>query len=426
VIEALRAERLGRIFAALGAAALVVILAMLIPSQPSLAIGVGVLLLAAGLVLAAPALLLAAVFATSFAYWRVGPTSVNMSVGDAVTLLALVAALPYVPWRSRTLRKILAGLAFYLGLLLVTVLGHATQAAATEWLHRAVLFGGAIVIGAAVAHRGQIAVALKAVVYAAAIIAVASIYSALTSGFQPAYPFGMNKNAAGPLLAMVVVVLIVAPWRTGIRPLTVRHLRILIVVGLLATQSRGAALSLVAVVAIYAMRHRSARQRAPMFFLAAMLALIAASVVTLQDQQVNNPDFNGIVLRANTIDDALNNVWADHPYVGGGLKYFKSASAQAGGAEQIFVTELAEAGIIGLIGLIGLLGNTLRVLLPRRDTIGETAFLVFVLEILFALTAIFWIAGTLTLPMLLVGLAAGEETTTAARRTRGSLSNTEA
>jgi hypothetical protein len=234
----------------------------------------------------------------------------------------------------------------------------------------------------------------------------------------------MNKNAAGPLLAMVIVILIVAPWRTQIRAATVRHLRIFIILGLLATQSRGAALALVAVVAIYAMRHRSARQRAPMFFLAATLALIALSVVTLQDQQQSNPNFNGVTLRVNTIDDAFNNVWANHPFVGGGLKYFKSAGAQAGGAEQIFVAELAEAGLIGLIGLIGLLGNTLRVLLPRRDVIGETAFLVFVLMLLYSLTAIFWIAGTLTLPMLLVGLAAGEDEGNARPTANDAVSNT--
>jgi hypothetical protein len=424
VIEALRARGLWRSLLAVGAACLIVLLSMLVPSQPSVAIGAGILLLAAGLVLTAPSLLLAAVFATAFAYWRVGPASINMSMGDAVTLLALAAALPYVPWQSRTLRTILAGLAFYLALLAVSVLGTLTQAAAIEWLHRGVLFGGAILIGAAVAHRGYVAVALKAVVYAATIVAAVAIFDTVTQGLQPAYPLGMHKNAAGPLLAMVLVILIIAPWRTQIRPATVRHLRILIIAGLLATQSRGAALALVAVVAIYAMRHRSARQRAPLFFLAATLLLIVLSVVTLQDQQQNNPKFNGVTLRVNTIDDALNNVWANHPYIGGGLKYFKSAGTQAGGAEQIFVAELSEAGLIGLIALLGLLGNTLRVLRPRRDVIGETAFLVFLLMFLYSLTAIFWIAGTLTLPMLLVGLAASEEEAGARPSAKDALSNT--
>ena len=35
--------------------------------------------------------------------------------------------------------------------------------------------------------------------------------------------------------------------------------------------------------------------------------------------------------------------------------------------------------------------------------------LVFVFEILFGMTGIFWLAGGLTLPILIVGLAIGEE-----------------
>jgi hypothetical protein len=410
VIEALRKQRYGAIIVVGAASLAVMVLAWQVPGEPTLAIGAAILLVALGLATAAPTLLLAAVFATCFAYWRVGPDALNMSLGDAVTLIALLAAIPFVPWHSRPLRQILAGLFAYLALLFVSVMGHPTQVAIVEWLHRAVLFGGAILIGAAVAHRHQVALALKALVYASSVVAVAAIVDAVTTGFGPAFPFGIHKNAAGPLFAMVAMLMIAAPWRIGIRPSMLRHLRFLIIVGLLATQSRGALLALVAGIALYAMRHRSARQRAPIFFLTVTLALIAVSVVTLKAQNEDNPNFNGVALRSSTIDDAINRVWAAHPLVGGGLKYFRATGAQAGGAEQIFVAELAEAGIIGLIGLIVLLTNTSRVLFARRDPLGEAAFLVFVVEVLYALTAIFWIAGTLTLPMLLVGLAVGEST----------------
>jgi hypothetical protein len=402
-------ERIWRFAGGVAVLGLVVYLSLKVPTNPTTAIGIGLLFLAAGLIITAPTLLLAGVFATCFAYWRVGPGSLSMSLGDAVTLLALLAAFPFVPWQSRSLRRVLAGLILYLGLLLVSVAGHPTQRAQIEWLHRSVLFGGAILIGAAIAHRQQITIALKTAVYAAAIVAVAAIVNTVTHDFDPAFPFGIHKNNAGPLLAMVAVLLIAAPWQTGIRPSILRHMRVLIIAGVFATQSRGAFLGLFACIAIYAIRHRSARQRAPMFFLLVALTLIVVSVVTLQNENKDNPRFNGVDLRVNTIDNAFNDVWAVHPIVGGGLKYFQAGFNRAGGAEQIFVAELAEAGIVGLVGLLVLLANTLRVLFPRRDPIGEAAFLIFVLMVLYALTAVFWIAGTLTLPMLMVGLAVGDE-----------------
>ena len=409
VIDSLRRQGIGQTLGSVAVLLGVFLVAWLAPTHQGIAFGGAALLLAVGFMLTAPLFLFAAVFAAVFAYWRVGPASVNLSIGDAVTFLALGAALPHVPWRSPALRRVLAGLGFYLTLLAVSVLAHPSSRARTEWVHRALLFGGAVLIGAAIAHREQIKNSLRALVFAATIVALASIADALTSGLQPAFPFGMHKNAAGPMLAMVAILLIAAPWKLEIRPSILRHIRIIVIIGVFATQSRGAGLALVVVICIYAMRHKRARQRAPVFFMTIALVLITVSVVTLQGQQENNPKFNGVTLRQNTIDVALNDVWANHKLTGGGLKYFAATYNTAGGAEQIFIAELAEAGLIGLLGLLVMLTNTWLVLQPRRDPMGEAAFLVFTLELLYALTAIFWVAGTLTLPMLVVGLAVGHD-----------------
>jgi hypothetical protein len=317
--------------------------------------------------------------------------------------------LPHVPWHNRTLRRVLAGLGFYLTLLLIVVLAHPTDRAKIEWVHRLVLYGGAVMIGAAIAHRHQIRNSLRALVYVATLVGLVAVLDTLTHGLQPAYPFGLHKNGAGPMLAMVAMLLIAAPWRVEIRPSVLRHMRIIIIAGVFATQSRGAGLALVAVICIYALRHKRARQRAPIFFLLVATVLIAVSVVTLKDQQENNPKFNGVELRQNTIDAALNDAWAHNRITGAGLKYFAATFNTAGGAEQIFVAELSEAGLIGLLGLLVMTTNTWLVLQPRRDPLGEAAFLVFTLDLLYALTGIFWVAGTLTLPMLIVGLAVGED-----------------
>ena len=81
---------------------------------------------------------------------------------------------------------------------------------------------------------------------------------------------------------------------------------------------------------------------------------------------------------------------------------------------------LAISLISGLVGLVVLLVNTLRVLRPRRQPVGEAAFLIFVFICLFALTSVFWVAGTVTLPMLMIGLSVGDETSEAKRRSSAS------
>jgi len=232
----------GRLVAAGVVGVGVCVVGLMVPGNVGFAGAIAFALLAAGIILTAPAVLLAAVFATTFAYFRVGPASVNMSMGDAVTVLAVLAALPFVPWRNRSLRRVLVGVAFYLTVILVAVLAHPTDKAIAEWFHRGVLCGGTVLIGAAAGDRKQTALALKAFVYASAFVAVFSVLDTIATGFSPAYPFGMHKNAAGPLMAMGFIILIVAPWRLEIRPSWVRHLRVLLVLGVFATQSRGAGL----------------------------------------------------------------------------------------------------------------------------------------------------------------------------------------
>ena len=390
-------------------------LALTIPSRPTFALGVAILLLALSIVLAAPSLLFALVFGATYAYWRVGPGTLNMSVCDAVTLAALVAAIPYVPWQSRVLRRVLMGLAFYLALIGVSLLAHPTDRAIAEWFHRGVLFGGAVLIGAAVANRRETGIVLRTFVYAGALVSLSAVYESVTSGFDPAYPFTMHKNLAGSLLSVGIVVLVVAPIQLRFRRATTRFLLVLLVAGLAATQSRGAALALVAVLAVHVIRSRRGRRRAPMFLLVMSLVLIVGSVVTLEDELKSNPRFNAIEARVNAFDYAVNDVWLQHPLTGGGLRWFQEFGTSNAGVHDLVLAELSEVGLIGLFGLIVLLGNTTVELVRRRSRVREMALLVFLFQILFGVTQILWVAGSLTVTMLMVGLAVGERPARIAR-----------
>jgi hypothetical protein len=386
----------------------VVVLARTIPTRPTFALGVAVVVLALSIVLAAPSLLFALVFGATYAYWRVGPGTLNMSVCDAVTLVALVGAIPYVPWRSWALRRVLIGLVFYLALIIVPLAAHPTDRAIAEWFHRSVLFGGALLIGAAVAHRRETGIVLRTFVYASAVVSLSAVYESVTSGLEPAYPLTMHKNLAGSLVSIGILVLVVAPSQLALRRTTVRTLLVLLIAGLAATQSRGAALAVVAALAIHVIRSPRSRRRAPVFLLVVSLALIVGSVVTLEDELQTNPQFNAIDTRIDAFDYAVNDVWLQHPLAGGGLRWFQEFGPGNAGVHNIALAELSEVGLIGFFGLLVLLANTVLVLVRRRSNVGEMALIMFLFLILYGLTQIFWVAGTLTITMLMVGLAVGE------------------
>lgn len=386
-------------------------LVRLLSADPAIALGVAGLALALSFVIAAPSVLLVAVFPATFALGRIASGGFDASMCDLVTALALLAALPFVPWHDRALRRVLGALAFYLALLTVAVLANPSTRAAAELGHRAVLFGGAVLIGAVVAHRNHVTAALRAVIAAASVVSVAAVIDAISSGFEPAFAFGLNKNGAGPLLAICALLLFLVPERIALPRSLAGPLLLLILCGLLATQSRGAGLALVAAVAINTVRRsHGRRRRLSVLVLVGALVVLAVSVVTLRDEDSGpNAKFNGVNTRTDYYDFAIDEVWAAQPVAGAGLKWFRANGSDDSGPHNIAVAELSEAGVVGTVGLAVLVGTTLAVLWKRRSRLGQAAAVIFIFEILYAMTSIFWVAGVVTLPLLVVGLGVLDE-----------------
>ncbi len=212
-------------------AAAQMLLAALAASQPALALGLiaGVVVVATALL--APLVLLIGAFPATFAYWRVGPASIDMSVADALTMLGALAALPFVPWRSPTLRRLLIATVGYAAVLLLTVIAHPATRSLVEVFHRTSMVVGALLIGAAVARLGQVRLALRAFLAAAGVISVVAVLDTMAHHLQPAYPFGIQKNAAGELIVMGLVILLAVPRRVGLSRVPTAVLATILLVG---------------------------------------------------------------------------------------------------------------------------------------------------------------------------------------------------
>jgi hypothetical protein len=391
-------------------------LATVAASQPAMALVLIAGTIALALVLLAPLVVMVGAFPATFAYWRVGPASVDMSVADAVTFLAVLAALPFVPWRSPNLRRLLVAAAGYGAVLMLTVIAHPVQRSFVEVFHRMSMVMGGIVIGAALGRLGRARLALRVFLVAAAVVSVDALLYTLVHHLQPAYPFGIQKNAAGELIMMALVIMLVGSRRVGLPRLQTAVLSSTLIVGLAATQSRGAALALVAVFAVHLIRerHKGATSRivrlAPLL-LAVSVVLIGISAVVYRERDLNpkTEQFNGLNSRIDDYDYAISHEWEPHLIDGGGLKWFFAPSSPVGVPHNLVVSELSEAGLIGLAALIGFFVVVLRTVRRSSSDLGEMAFLVLVARLLESMLGIFWVAGTGTLPFLIVGLVIGDE-----------------
>jgi hypothetical protein len=374
------------------------------------AVGTATAAVAVGGVLPVLLLALPAVFVVR----RVGPGALNMSVTDVTMVITALLALPFVPWRNPHVRRVAWAMGAYMAVLGVTVAATPTQRAVVEWLHRgSILFGG-LLVGAALAHHGGLRAAFRAFGLAAAFVAVAAILQSVGTGFQPAFPLGMQKNPAGALMAMALVLLVVAPavWRLG--PHSVRALQAVLLLGVLATQSRGAIGALFIALALWSLVREGRAARAVVVIPAGVVVVLAIVISLRADEQrAINVEFTPEHARRISYEAAMKE-WRRNPIVGSGLRYFRAPGYRFDVPKyrdtyvephSVWYSTLAESGVIGLAALTLLLGTTFLTLRRVAGPVALAAGLVLVVKLATGMVDIYWVAGTQTLPWLVVGLA---------------------
>ena len=195
--------------------------------------------------------------------------------------------------------------------------------------------------------------------------------------------------------------------------------------GLLATQSRAAALGLVAAVAIrpLLLGQRGARGRASAGIVIVCVALAAASAVSVSANDLSRPadeqKFNSINTRIDAYEQAINDVWVKNRFIGGGLRYFLTPGGGYVAPHNLVVSEMAEAGLIGLLGLLLLLLATALALRRSKGDLAVLGAMALVLRVTQGLADIFWVAGPLTIALMLVGMGIADRRVQPRRRRRG-------
>ena len=357
-----------------------------------------------------PALVISLPLPLAYAYWRVGPASFDMSVADASLLAATIVALPYVPWRDRRLQRALWVVIAYELMLVVPLAAHPTGPALFEWFHRALLVGGSVLVGAALVRLASLRFALRAFAAASAAVSIVSIVFTLTNDLDPAYPLGLHKNAAGNILAIAVLMGLVTPQLLGLRRWMHVLLEALLIGGLLSVQSRGSMLAIIVCLCLWALRGRTHRPSMAVTIVLLIVAL-GATVSLVNEREYerviadpNAAEFTPEHLRRLDYEAALDQ-WRSEPFAGAGLRYFSTTDAVAGEPHNLAILALAEGGLFALAGMVVLLGGTYAVLARVRGPVATIARLAVLVRVLTGTVDVFWVAGRMTVPFVLVGAA---------------------
>jgi len=128
--------------------------------------------------------------------------------------------------------------------------------------------------------------------------------------------------------------------------------------------------------------------------------------VSVQRQRAQH-QINSLTYRANYGALALRE-WHLSPLLGQGLRFFNQPGALIQvDPPNVFQSTLAEGGLVGMLALVLLVGGALLVLhrLPPDTAAIAVAFVVG--RFVHGIFDVYWVAGTTTLPWIIVGIVCG-------------------
>jgi polysaccharide biosynthesis protein PslJ len=362
----------------------------------------------------------------------VAPASFNvsrLSVGHGIALpdlLLIIATLLSFPAMARLgtprgVTNVRRWFAVYAVAMLVIVVLHPSGRALEEAIHRTLLVAGALSVGAWIYLEGKSRLALRILVGVAVFAGVLCILAGAAHGFrQPAQPVGLNKNYAGAVLGLTLLVVLAAPGELELSPMWRYFTFVALGGGLAATHSRAAMLGFVVGVFVWFFRtHSDYRRRS--FIIAAVLGLgfLALSGYLIKSQlsdKVASQNTNSVAVRTKT-DDATIALWRTSPIVGVGIYYYNNPYYQEinpflVAPTNAVVEALAEGGIVLAAGFIIFNVGSIAVLLRYRNPLAVAGLAMVADRLAHGMVDIFWTAGDSSLPWIIVGMGLAQAAVT--------------
>lgn len=347
-----------------------------------------------------------------FVTQRLGLGGVELAVSDVALAAAFGAALllgkrPY----SGPMKALLWFNLAYQVATLLTVIVNPYAANTVEWFHAWLLVSGALVVGWALGRAGYARATFALMLASAAIIAVGTLVTAVGQyaggDFSPVYPewpLSLHKNAAGTFMAFAALIAFVRPEWSRLPSQWTRPVFWLLVVAILATQSRQALVGLVISLIVVGLRRGALRRSRFMALLAIPAVWLVASSVVDQIQSQN--EFNSFYQRLDWMREVYA-FWKLSPIFGHGLRYWYTDVSANFQPPQAEIEVAASAGLVGLAAFVVMWVGVIGVLWRVDLRFGTLALAVVLSRIVQAQFDLFWVAGQVSVPFVIAGVCLG-------------------
>lgn len=333
--------------------------------------------------------------------------AVNVSYSDILVAVTGAAAVTFgVHRRLQSISRLLfVTFGAYLASLAVSLTANAALRSDFEFAHRIALVGGAVLAGAWAVQRGVQHQALRLLLVVSVVVSAAATEHMVRGGIGAAYPLGYQKNFAGSLLAQTLMLLLIVPREFRIKASWLRVAGALVLLGLVASQSRGGMLEVVIGAAIWLAKSRHARRRATRLVALVIGLTLAVGVGLSVRAQLNSGTYTSLTQRF-VVEAQTQKLWEQHPWTGVGLKYFvlpEYAGYQA--PNNVLDEALAEGGFPALAGFAIFMIGSLVALSKSRGSFAVAGLALVAGHFAHGMVDIYWSAGTVTLAWIVAGMA---------------------
>lgn len=405
---------LSRVAIVIGTLVVALVVARLLARDPTLGLFLAGLVLFIGVisadVVAIPVLVMPFLLVTA----RIGGGGFDLTLSDALLALACIPAILVASAGvSHAMRRTLWLWLVYQVVTLFAVVNNPYRANVVEWVHSGVLVGGSLLVGWAVGRRGRGRWGLGLLVAAGLVLAGLTLVVAVghygsgeIAPVEPQWPYAMQKNALGTILAFVGIVVYARPAWLGWRRGPSLSAFWVIVAAIFATQSRQSLIGLAAAILVLVLRRSTTRRRSKAILLVMLPALLVVSSM-VQSQVESGNQFNSFFQRVTWFQDSIR-VWATDPWFGAGLRWWYTdrfgVAFQPPNAE---IDTLTSSGVVGLAAFVALIVGTWLIARRLGPNFGLIAELVLITRFVQSQFDLYWVSVQVSLPFIILGICLG-------------------
>jgi hypothetical protein len=176
--------------------------------------------------------------------------------------------------------------------------------------------------------------------------------------------------------------------------------------GLLASQSRQAAVCLILALVVATLLNPDVRRRSKLMLLGCA-PLVVALYYSFSLAARDNPKFNSVSIRVDQISAALH-VWHLSPVLGEGMRFYNLPQfVYVTAPPNVVIDNLASTGIVGSLAFCFLVVMTMRTMNGIPRAIGTLGLVILLSHYVDGLFDIFWIGANMIPPLVIVGMTLG-------------------